>query len=45
MVDAGTYPCFRDVADHAVRVNESIDSLRDPLSSALDAPAGTTGDA
>ena len=36
VVEAGTYPYFRDVADHAIRVNESIDSLRELLSSALE---------
>jgi Mg2+ and Co2+ transporters len=36
VVEAGTYPYFRDVADHAIRVNESIDGLRELLSSALE---------
>jgi magnesium transporter len=36
VVKEDTYPYFRDVADHAIRVNESIDSLRELLSSALE---------
>lgn len=35
-VEAGTYPYFRDVADHDIRVNDSIDSLREVLGSALE---------
>src|SRR5262249_1119789 len=29
LVEEDTYPYFRDVADHVIRVNESIDSLRE----------------
>ena len=36
VVEEDTYPYFRDVADHAIRVNESIESLREVLSSALE---------
>jgi magnesium transporter len=37
IVDADAYPYFRDVSDHAIRVTESIDALREILHSALDA--------
>jgi len=36
LVDKGTYPYFRDVHDHALRVSESIDYLRELLNSALE---------
>lgn len=36
LVDKGTYPYFRDVHDHALRVAESIDYLRELLNSALE---------
>jgi len=37
VIDKNTYPYFRDVHDHALRVNETIDSLRELLTSALEA--------
>jgi magnesium transporter len=37
MIDADMHPYFRDVQDHIIRVVESIDNLRDLLSSALEA--------
>jgi magnesium transporter len=36
LVDKATYPYFRDVHDHALRVAESIDYLRELLNSALE---------
>jgi len=37
IVHDDTRPYFRDIYDHAIRVNEHIDSLRELLSAALDA--------
>jgi magnesium transporter len=37
LVDRDTHPYFRDVHDHALRVLETIDSLRDLLTTALEA--------
>lgn len=37
LIDKNTYPYFRDVHDHAIRVSETIDSLRELLTSALEA--------
>ena len=37
LIDSDTHPYFRDVHDHVVRVAESIDSLREVLTSALEA--------
>ena len=37
LVDSDTNPYFRDVHDHVVRVSESIDNLRELLTSALEA--------
>jgi magnesium transporter len=37
LIDKNTYPYFRDVHDHAMRVSETIDSLRELLTSALEA--------
>jgi magnesium transporter len=36
LVDKASYPYFRDVHDHALRVSESIDYLRELLNSALE---------
>jgi len=36
-IPAGTKPYFRDVYDHIVRLNESIDAQRELLTSALEA--------
>lgn len=37
LVDRETYPYFRDVQDHAIKANDTIDQLRETLSSALEA--------
>lgn len=37
LIDRGTYPYFRDVHDHALRVLETIDALRELLAAALEA--------
>lgn len=37
MIDAEIHPYYRDVQDHVMQVNESIDSLRDALGSAYEA--------
>lgn len=37
LLPAETQPYFRDVYDHAVRINESVDLLREILSTALEA--------
>jgi magnesium transporter len=37
IIDKDTHPYFRDVLDHAIRVNDSVDYLRELLNSALDA--------
>jgi magnesium transporter len=37
LIDKNTYPYFRDVHDHAMRVSETIDALRELLTSALEA--------
>ena len=37
LVPADTKPYFRDVYDHAVRINEMVDTLRELLATALDA--------
>jgi magnesium transporter len=37
LIDPEIYPYFRDVQDHAIRVNESIDSLRELLTSIFEA--------
>ena len=37
VVDKDTHPYFRDVLDHSIRVNESVDYLRELLNSALEA--------
>jgi magnesium transporter len=37
LVDRDTYPYFRDVQDHAIKANDTIDQLRETLSSALEA--------
>lgn len=37
LIDEDTHPYFRDVHDHVIRVNESIDTLRDLLTAALEA--------
>jgi magnesium transporter len=37
LIPADTKPYFRDVYDHAVRVNEMVDTLRELLATALDA--------
>jgi len=34
-IPVGTYPYFRDVHDHLLRINESIDTLREMLTTAL----------
>ena len=34
--EPGTHPYFRDVADHAIRIREGIESLRDTLASAVE---------
>jgi len=36
VVDKDTHPYFRDVLDHAIRVNDSVDYLRELLNSALE---------
>lgn len=36
LIDKDTHPYFRDVQDHAIRVNDSIDYLRELLNSALE---------
>jgi magnesium transporter len=36
VIDKDTHPYFRDVLDHAIRVNESVDYLRELLDSALE---------
>jgi magnesium transporter len=35
-IEAGTHPYFRDVADHAIRIKDGIESLRDTLASAVE---------
>jgi len=42
LVPEAVRPYFRDVYDHVVRINESVDSLRDLLSGALDANLAMT---
>jgi magnesium transporter len=37
VVDKDTHPYFRDVLDHTIRVNDSVDYLRELLNSALEA--------
>lgn len=37
VIDKDTYAYFRDVHDHAIRISETIDSLRELLTSALEA--------
>ena len=37
LIPADTKPYFRDVYDHAVRINEMVDTLRELLATALDA--------
>lgn len=37
MIDKDTHPYFRDVQDHVIRIDESIDALRDILTAALEA--------
>ncbi len=37
LIDEDMRPYFRDIHDHAIRVDESIDTLRETLSSALEA--------
>jgi magnesium transporter len=37
LVPADTKPYFRDVYDHALRINEMVDTLRELLATALDA--------
>ncbi len=37
MIDPEVHPYYRDVQDHVMQVNESIDSLRDALASAYEA--------
>jgi hypothetical protein len=37
LVPADSKPYFRDVYDHAVRINEMVDTLRELLATALDA--------
>ena len=37
LIDDDMRPYFRDVHDHTLRIDERIDSLREMLSSALDA--------
>ena len=37
LIDEGMHPYFRDIQDHAIRVVESIDNLRDLLNGALEA--------
>jgi magnesium transporter len=37
IIDTDTFPYFRDVSDHAIRITESIDTLREILHAALDA--------
>jgi magnesium transporter len=37
LVDRDTYPYFRDVQDHTIKANDTIDQLRETLSSALEA--------
>jgi magnesium transporter len=37
MIDDDTRPYFRDVYDHAIRINEVVDSSRELLSAALEA--------
>lgn len=37
MIDQDTHPYFRDVQDHVIRIDESIDALRDILTAALEA--------
>ncbi len=37
VIDKSTYAYFRDVHDHAIRVSETIDSLRELLTTALEA--------
>ncbi len=36
LIDKDTHPYFRDVLDHAIRVNDSVDYLRELLNSALE---------
>jgi len=36
MIDKDTHPYFRDVLDHAIRVNDGVDYLRELLNSALE---------
>ena len=36
VIDKDTHPYFRDVLDHAIRVNDSVDYLRELLNSALE---------
>ena len=37
LIPEGTRPYFRDVYDHAVRINEMVDILRELLTTALEA--------
>jgi magnesium transporter len=37
LIDADSRPYFRDVYDHVVRINETVDSLRELLNGALEA--------
>ena len=37
LIDRAMHPYFRDVQDHVIRVTESIDSLRELLTAALEA--------
>jgi magnesium transporter len=36
LIDRDTHPYFRDIYDHAIKINESIDTLRELLTSALE---------
>jgi magnesium transporter len=37
LIDEGTRPYFRDVYDHSLRINEMVDTLRELLTTALEA--------
>ena len=43
VVPAETHPYFRDVYDHVLRINETVDNLRDLLSGALEANLSLIG--
>jgi len=42
LIDAESRPYFRDVYDHVIRINETVDTLRELLTSALEANLSLT---